>query len=427
MTEHDTRLKQLLAPDRLIWPLLLLAALLRIAALVQKGVEYDGNYVDAVRYMDSARILAATGRYTYASTHLSAYEMPGFSAFLSVFVLGAHGRYLQYFLIKTSFVLMSLLTIYLLYLLGRRIGGPRVGLISAAFLAFSIPNIYTGLLALSENPFSLAIVGLAVLIIRLGDSPSWKLFGVTIVVFVGTLYLRQSVLVMLPAAAIYLWSRGYPRRLLVQQMLTAVLVIVAALVPWWIRNYEVFHAFVPFQSFDGATLLEGTFQRFKPIDNGSFAYMDKLTRNFKGNELQTGQLFAAAAKQRFLERLKTNPVDLIITYAVTKPAAAWLLPHYWDEVLGASSWWIARIHAIVSTLGLVALGVLSVRSKARREFMFMGVCIVLITLGTIVYLGLHRYVYPFMPFLYVALAYSLDWLLRWRAGHSAAVFSEANQ
>lgn len=416
MTAHDTRLKQLLAPDRLIWPLLLLAALMRVAALLQKGVEYDGNYVDAVRYMDSARVLATSGRFTYAGNHLSAYEMPGFSAFLSVFVLAAHGRYLQYFLIKVSFLLMSVLTIYLLYLLGTRIGGPRVGLIAAAFLAFSVPNIYTGLLALSENPFSLAVIALAVLVIRLGDSPGWKLFSACLVVFVGALYLRQSVLVMLPPAAIYLWSRGYPRRLLIQQTLTASLVIVAALVPWWIRNYAVFHAFVPFQSFDGATLLEGTFQRFKPIDNGSFALMDKLTRNFKGNELETGRMFAEVAKQRILARWKTNPADLIFTYAVGKPAAAWLLPHYWDEVLGARSWWVLRVHALVSALGLTALCALSTtRSRARREFVFMGLCVLLITLGTVVYLGLHRYVYPFMPFLYVALAYSLDWFLRWRA------------
>jgi len=409
--ENGRGWRRLLAPDRLIYGLLLVAAGLRIAAIYNKGIMYDGNFVDAIRFMDSARELAASGRFTYAGSDLSAYQMPGFSAFLSLFVLATGTPLVQQLFIKSTFLLMSIASIYLLFLLGRRIGGPWVGLVACTFLTFSMPNIYTGLLVLSENPFSLAVIALTLLVIRLGDAPGWKCFVAALAVFVAALYLRQAALMLLPPAIVYLWLRRYPRRLLVQQALTAAVIIVAVLTPWWFRNYQVFDTFVPFTSFEGAPLLEGTFQRFHPIDSGAFARMGELTEGFQGNELEKGRIFANAARQRVAQRWRTDPADLIFTYAIGKPAATWLLPHYWDTVLGASSYWVLRIHALVSAFGLLALLLLSVRSRARYEFMFMGLCVLLITFGTIYYLGLHRYVYPFMPFLYVAIAYSLIRLL----------------
>lgn len=113
-------------------------------------------------------------------------------------------------------------------------------------------------------------------------------------------------------------------------------------------------------------------------------------------------------------RWREDPADVVFTYAVGKPAAAWLLPHYWDTVLGASSYWVLRVHAVVSALGLGSLLLLTLRSKSRHEFIFMAMCVVFTTIGAIYYLGLHRYVYPFMPFLYVALAYAINQLKVWR-------------
>ncbi|MDZ4168493.1 MAG: glycosyltransferase family 39 protein [Coriobacteriia bacterium] len=405
-----SRMKGLLNPDRGIYLLLALASVLRIAAVYDVGITYDGQYIDAVRFMDSARELAASGRFTFAGAESSAYQMPGYSAFLALLLSAAESPFTEHLLVKATLLLLSLATIYMVYLLGSRVGGLWVGLVASAFLTFSMPNIYTGLLTLSENPFSLAVTTFALLVIRLGDEPGWKYFSLSLGVFILAIYLRQAALMMLPPALIYLLLRRFPRKLLWRQTAAAIMVIVAVLMPWWIRNYCLFDAFVPFTSFEGAPLLEGTYQRFDPYPEhgGAFVQMDELTSNFTGNELEKSHLFARAAHQRLVQRWRTDPLDLVFTYALGKPAAAWLLPHYWDTVLGASSYWVLRVHAVMSALGLAALLALSIRSDARYEFVFMGLCVLLVTVGTSYYLGLHRYVYPFMPFLYVAIACALN-------------------
>jgi len=135
------RVRSLFREDRLIWWLLAIAALIRMAALFEKGVFFDPNFDDAVGYMDSARILAATGRLTFYGTELSAWVMPGFVAFLAVFHLVTGNVFAQFLAVKLSIILMSVASIYALYLLGERIGGTRVGLVSAALLTLSLPQI----------------------------------------------------------------------------------------------------------------------------------------------------------------------------------------------------------------------------------------------------------------------------------------------
>jgi hypothetical protein len=244
------------------------------------------------------------------------------------------------------------------------------------------------------------------MVFRLAEKPSWRRFVPLVIVFVVSLYTRQAALVILPAAVVYLWLAHYPKPMLFRQVAMTVLAVVLVMAPWWVRNYEAFHAFVPFQNMGTETMYEGTFQVFAPTPPEAAQAVQRIVGGFKGTEYELTQAFGDATRKRLEARWAQSPVRTLSAYLIQKPAAAWLLPHYWDEVLIAgSSWWVVRIHALVAVLGLAALAFLSVRSRKRNEFIFMAICVVAITLGTIVYLGLHKYVYPFMPFLYLAISY----------------------
>ena len=392
----------------LIWWLLGIASLIRLAAIVNKGVLYDGHFDDAIGFMRSAMVLAADGRLSFYAVAHSAREMPGYPAFLAVFFLLSKNTFVVYLMAKVALVLISVASIYVLYLLGRRIGGVRVGLVAAVLLTFSMPHVYTGTLTLSENPFMLLLLLATLFLIRLADEPSWRNLAVLIIVFCAALYIKQGAVGFLPPAALYLIARRYPWDKLVKHVFVAGIVIVLALTPWWVRNYYVFGQFVPFTSYAGAPFFEGTFQRFLPYGTGEFAAMDQVLRGSSGSELAQSLLLERAGQQRLQARWAEDPRGVLYTYLVAKPVASWALPFYWDKVFGISGFWIARIHALVAALGLALLAWFSFRSRARAEFLLMFLNVVVITVGSAYYLGLSRFVYPYMPYLFVAVAYLVD-------------------
>ena len=404
--------RDLVRSDRLIWWLLLVAAIIRAASIVDKGVLYDQRgFDDAVRYLDSARVLASTGVVSFAGVARSAYQMPGYAAFLSIFFRAPADQFVRILLIKVALLVVSVSSIYVLYLIGKRIGGLRVGLTAAALLTFSLPHVYTGNLTLSENPFMLGLLAMMWLVIHLADRPGWKPFVGLLIVFCITLYIKQAAVGFLLAAFVYLLVKRYPWTLLLKQTAVAFAVILLALAPWWIRNYQVFDTFVPFTSFDGAPFFEGTFQRFQPYGTGSFEAMARVLNPERGTETDRSRLLLDAGRRRLRTRWAADPGGVVLAYAVTKPAAAWLLPFYWDKVFGINGYWVLRIHAAVSALGLVLLGWFSVRSRSRAEFLLLSLNVLVITVGASYYLGLSRYVYPYVPFLYIAVAYLIDLLM----------------
>jgi 4-amino-4-deoxy-L-arabinose transferase-like glycosyltransferase len=411
--------KGLFSEENLIWWLLLIAALARVAALANKGVMYDRNFDDAVGYLESARILLATGRLTFYDHGLSAMVMPGFVLMIAAFMAALPSMFAAQFALKIALIVVSVATVYVVYLLGRRVGGVRVGLVAAAMLTLSMPHIYTGTIVLTENPFTLLFVAAVLFTVKLADSPGWRMFWATLACLLVAVYLRQAAAGFLLPALVYLLLRRYPRALLMKQVVVALVVGVLALSPWWVRNYRVFGAFVPFTSFDAVTLFDGTFQRIQPYSEAQGEALDDLMRGFKGSELELNRKFAAAARARVADQWSANPADVLFRYGITKPASAWLLPFYWDRVFGLSGYWILRVHALVSVSGLFGLVWLSFRSRARLEFLLMLLNVAVVTIGSMYYLGLSRYVLPYMPFLYIAIGYMAVACARLLRGRSA--------
>lgn len=387
-----------------------MAALIRAASIVDKGVLYDqGGFDDAVRYLDSARVFSSTGAISFSDTPHSAYQMPGYAVLLALFFRLSSNPLVQVLLIKIFLLVVSVASIYVLYLIGKRVDGVRVGLVSAALLTFSLPHIYTGNLTLSENPFTLGLLAMTLLVIRMADRPSWRAFFALMVVSFASLYVKQAAVGLVVPALVYLLIRRYPRSLLLRQAGVAIAIGLIVLAPWWVRNYQVFGTFVPFTSMDGAPFFEGTFQRFQPYGSGSMQAIDELKgKGWPASEVDRNRILADAGRARIRGRWSADPQGVLLSYTVMKPAAAWLLPFYWDRVFGISGYWVLRIHAALSVLGLVLLGLFSVRSSSRAEFLFFFMNVGVITVGAAYYLGLSRYVYPFMPFLYVAIAYLVD-------------------
>lgn len=108
----------------------------------------------------------------------------------------------------------------------------------------------------------IAVLALAVKMRNIGDPPgtpsqqttrNWLLFGL-LWAFIGLC--DSTLLLFLPACGLWILF-GAPTRAVFLRAVASGLVFIAAVSPWMVRNYRVFHTFVPFRSNLGAELYVG--------------------------------------------------------------------------------------------------------------------------------------------------------------------------
>ncbi len=132
-------------------------------------------------------------------------------------------------------MVLAPVAILLMGLVGRRVGGERLGLIAAAVTAF-----YPGFVAMngsimSETLYGPLVAGLLLCAYWVHDRPSWRsaaAFGV--VLAVATLTRTETLALLVLLGAPLAWRAGPGRRWLVAGVMVGATVVVLA--PWVVRN-----------------------------------------------------------------------------------------------------------------------------------------------------------------------------------------------
>lgn len=132
---------------------------------------------------------------------------------------------------------------WLIFRLGRRMGGDRIGLLAAGISAIYIYFFYYAAALMTETFFFLAVLGVLNLSIDLVEKPGWWK-AITLGFMIGcVVLLRQLFMLFLPFLVIWIFIAG--RKLLRVKYLIAIIVVpVLMILPWTIRNYFAFHQFV---------------------------------------------------------------------------------------------------------------------------------------------------------------------------------------
>ena len=142
-------------------------------------------------------------------------------------------------------MLYGTVSLFLLFLIGRKIFNERVGLIAAAALA-----IWPAALALTGSLMTETLYVMLELIfvwlcLRAGDRPTWGRFiAAGLCAGLATLT-RPNMLLLLPILP--LWSLFIfkdDRRVLIKSLAVPVFAA-AVIVPWTVRNYMIFHKIIP--------------------------------------------------------------------------------------------------------------------------------------------------------------------------------------
>ncbi|MBN1287553.1 MAG: glycosyltransferase family 39 protein [Anaerolineae bacterium] len=249
---------------RLIGPLLGVAVVIRLAVLLVFpsvfAFEQTGAVHGSEAYDTYAQNLLATGVYGITPGAPDALIPPLYSYVLAA-LYAVFGR--GYFTVGLFHILLDALSIAMLCEIGRRLmpRGEAVGLLAGSFYAL-YPYLIFQNLTLIDTPLFMALLYafiLAMVLLRerpAFDRAAWLLAGLGGLALGLSMLVRPVVPPLALLAALWFLFR-LDLKQTVARLLPVALVGVAAVMPWVLRNYTVYDAFVPMTTTSGANFWQG--------------------------------------------------------------------------------------------------------------------------------------------------------------------------
>lgn len=362
---------------------------------------------DSVDYSALAKAIA--GGQAYKVHGMLAQRLPGYPIFMAGFyyVFGFH--HLPILLAQAG---LGALTAVFTAMLGRCVS-PAVGLLAGAMAALDPLGIGFAASLLSEQLFTCVLILSLIILLRLMENPSpWWLWICFAVLWAIAVYVRAEVslcLFPLLAWAVFVAHQGIERRKRIKGSLITILVVFMCLLPWWIRNYGIFHQdFFRFSTLQGISLYEAVYsgatggpRQSDLVVPPSIKRLNESRRDLAWTHLAFADIFHHPRR--------------IIRLAFVKIARTW------------SPWLHARGYAnpvinLVLTLWYVPLFILAIMGLFRYPiktplFGILLVPIVYFTCMHAVFIGSVRYRVPVIPLVVVLAAMGVA---QWAAWSSAA-------
>ena len=394
-------------------------------------VAYQGN--DSKAYGEIAAELYRTGRYGTEEMRNPA----DWSPVAPFFHAGV------YFLIGdvdpeaglAAVALLGALMVLIVYLLGRRLGGPVVG-VPAALLAAIYPAFIDNNEQILSEPIAAFTLSAAVLgFLWAGDPgrPVWAwlvpgaMLGAT--ALARPEYLMFSVLLGLIALVRVARGRGFRMGALAAALFVAAFGLVLA--PWALRNYLVLDRFVPVTTGGGKALFVAT---YLPGDGRQLRVKRELIRRFEGKQEVTDREVADTQMKDLLDKVARKYPDLERDAALAKIGRENFRkyvresPGAYSRMVATKMWnvwrrgsgptmraggWIA-FHYVMLGLAVVGLGLLAWRR--RWEALVLATLIGGITVVGGLLLAVPRRNVPLMPLVLTLAAAGAVWLVLAAAG-----------
>lgn len=320
-------------------------------------------------------------------------------------------------------VLCGIATLVAIGVLGRRLGGDRVGLVAAA-IAAAYPNLWMNDgLVMSESLSMLLVTLVLVVAHRAFDAPGWRP-AVAVGALSGLAMLARSELALLvPGLALLLWwfrppdvaARPWTSR--AQRPLLVVGAAVLVVSPWVVFNLARFERPVTLTTNDGTTLLGsycddafvgphmGGWSLLCVVNDPDYAIDEEpsirsarqrsMAVDYMGDHLDRLPLVVAARLGRTLD---LYGLQSLVAQDVGEER------YRWASWAGIVAWWALAIAAVA---GFVRL--------PRRERCLLALPVVAVLVTTVVFYGGHRIRSSLEPVVVVcaAIAFVAAWS-RWR-------------
>ena len=299
--------------------------------------------------------------------------------------------------IRLGQAVLDTATVLLVIAIGRRVFGRRAGLATGALAAVYPFTIYAADYVGTEALFGFLLAALVWVSLRAVSTRGLGLHAAA-GLLMGIASLTRGSTQFYPVAwAATLWLAGRRDRAAVARWAVASLCFAAVIAPWTLRNWIVWHSFIPLST-SAAPLLCGASEEFFTID-GRVDRMDLyfeqlaergLQRPAHGDVLGWESFYFSAAREKYLDRWKEGGVPAMAAFFAAKFARLW----YATES--------GHNHALIFAANLpfytLAVGgiVLAFRRRLRLAWLPAMPVLYLAGLHTVVY-PYFRYIVPVMP------------------------------
>ncbi|MDN5363616.1 MAG: hypothetical protein PWQ91_677 [Eubacteriales bacterium] len=397
----------------LLFLLLFSALILRLYYLPELE-KHTFFYVDEVRYYRTAIQFMQKGFIGFNSSTPNSFITPGFILFMAgVFtaadrLLGSGINYVHVLSVTQAFLSVAILLF--IYLLARQIAGEKTAFLALLLSIAYPPFISANAKVMTEVLSTFFFIIYLYLAAKYTPSPRWKGH------FAAGTFLALTVLVrptpapllfvpyLLAALPFPLRQRNFLKHWLAavnwKGLLLCFLAFSLVMLPWWVRNYNIYHRFVPFSTEGPDPFLRGM-DPYDPVGNQG----ERVIRGVPPEKQ------FERALELFKEGVKRDPALWLKWFTIGKTQFLWARP--WGYVPFWKFSFSKYYHQIVVLLlGWSGLFL----SLQDRRFWWPASVPIYFTLIHLLFLPVRRYAFPVIPVMFIFAA----WLIV-KAGQKTAV------
>lgn len=366
-----------------------------------------------------SEIARGNGYISYITGEATGYYPIGYPALLGIlYFVVLHTPIPDNLLLATTLfhVVLSTASVGLLFLVGRRVGSVRVGLVAAGVLAVFPNMVFQVATVQLETTFVFLVLAALVVLLEhdwSGGAPSGqRLLAFGVVLGVGVI-VRPFVAVLLVGLMAALATRGLDWRSIAAKVAIPVAVVGLMSVPWTVRNLVQLDSFVPSSTNMGDTLCldrnldaQGGF-RFADHDGCADPGLAEVPRNQEntGKAIEfvldhpDRELLQIVRRARFIFRDDHDGIQAVQTLG----GGAFLSERVVEVAEPVADWYFFAVGAL-AVVGLPTFA----RRRRRPELLLVASGLVGLTVIPLLLWGNPRFHLPITPFLALSTALALD-------------------
>jgi len=365
---------------------LLLLFLERLLALHQLGVTYT-LWSDDASYIKSGIHFMHTGMITMHDDWPSAQIMPGMTVLIGLFARLFGTGTVLWAVLKLFWITMGTLTAWWIYR-SVCLFVPKWCGILAMLPLFRPDFVWMDNLILTETPYMFALAASVYFTLKIGKSPSWVYFFGLLAAYMGGFLLRANLLLYAPLALLYLLLAGYDKKLLRKYSAIFAAALICFILPWSVRNFIQFRAFIPLTYGAGNPILKGTYQGSGyPLDEelDYAANVDSVVAQvYRKYYQENGEVqpryarYVSLARDNIMARyrqkiwVQCNPKSFLSSYLIAKPAHIIRSVFYWKEIFNIGGDLVIPLHKIVLVICAATAVISLMLKKLRLQVLFLS-------------------------------------------------------